>query len=446
MWNLWVSRLHLCHGSEQIAHYPTWTCESSGGSELLVSRVVIRAEKTYNGLERERIFPVDVVLEELSKSKIAEEPCPRFKEWTSDLRGLEFTLAVTVPPVTPNIVFGPFNYEREPIQMVRCITADLLSDKYGITCQPGEVYCPAQYWWLLVTAPHAHSLVQPDSLRSCLESLRTVVTEELILCFHIVDLYRGKLRLRWWLELIITLFVSFPRIRLLDDWTHSFTAPVTIHTELGTLDSWSTANVHDQSLSRSVWQDLSAIRGQNHIDLADEKGPGRQIVFPGALRPNLVDYIVYDQTDFLQVQGHVAICCPADLNTNSASLRYILRKCSGDKIFQLRPTAGEVLTIPSSLSLMVNQVIHLMITRPSQRSPQITDDFVLCLEHLKASLLSNETPDIHFPIVDPERLLRSLDNFYHSVVDVFAGTDITVFLHDRVYVSIASIEQFPGIT
>ena len=414
--------------------------------KFLVSRVVIRAEKTYTGLERERIFPVDVVLEELSKSKIAEEPCPRFKEWTSDLRGLEFTLAVTVPPVTPNIVFGPFNYEREPIQMVRCITANLLSDKYGITCQPGEVYCPAQYWWLLVTAPHAHSLVQPNSLRSCLESLRTVVTEELILCFHIVDLYRGKLRFRWWLELIITLFASFPRIRLLDDWTHSFTEPVTIHTALGTLDSWSTANVDNQSLSRSVWQDLSAIRGQNHMDPADEKGPGRQIVFPGALRPNLVDYIVYDQTDFLQVQGHVAICCPADLNTNSAALRYILRECGSDKIFQLRPTVGEVLTIPSSLSFMDYQVIHLMITRPSQRSPQITDDFFLCLEHLKASLLSSETPDIHFPIVDPERPLRSLDNFYHSVMDVFAGTDITAFLHDRVYVSIASIEQFPGIT
>ena len=202
----------------------------------------------------------------------------------------------------------------------------------------------------------------------------------------------------------------------------------------------------NQSLSRSVWQDLSAIRGQNHIDPADEKGPGRQIVFPGALRPNLVDYIVYDQTDFLQVQGHVAICCPADLNTNSAALRYILRECRSDKIFQLRPTVGEVLTIPSSLSFMDNQVIHLMITRPSQRSPHITDDFFLCLEHLKASLLSNETPDIHFPIVDPERPLRSLVNFYHSVMDVFAGTDITAFLHDRVYVSIASIEQFAGIT
>ena len=375
--------------------------------KLLVRRVVIRAKKTYTGLERERIFPVDVVLEELSKSKVAEEPCPRFKEWTSDLRGLEFTLAVTVPPVTTNIVIGPFDFEREPIQMVRCFTADLLSDKYGVTCQPGEVYRPAQYWWLLVTASHTHSLVQPDNLRSCLESLRTLVTEELILCFHIVDLYRGKLQFRWWLELIITLFANFPRIRLLDDWTHSFNQPVTIYTALGTLDAWSTANVDNQSLSRSVWQDLTAIRGQNHFDPPDEKGPGRQIVFPGVLRPNLVDYIVYDQTDFLQEQGHVAMCCPADLNTDSAALRYILRERGIENKFQLRPKIGEVLTFPAS-SFLDNQIVHLLITRPSQRAPQITDDFFLCLEHLKALLLSNETPDFHFPIVDPSLQLGEL--------------------------------------
>ena len=201
----------------------------------------------------------------------------------------------------------------------------------------------------------------------------------------------------------------------------------------------------NQSLSRSVWQDLTAIRGQNHFDPADEKGPGRQIVFPGALRPNLVDYIVYDQTDFLQVQGHVAMCCPADLNTKSAALRYILREYGIENIFQLRPKVGEVLTIPAS-SFLDNQIVHLLIARPSQRAPKITDEFFLCWEHLKALLLSKETPDIHFPVVDPERPLRSLDNFYHSVMDVFAGTGTTVILHDRVYVSIASIGQFPGIT
>ena len=92
------------------------------------------------------------------------------------------------------------------------------------------------------------------------------------------------------------LFSNFPCIRLLDDWTHCVGAPVPIHTALGTLDAWSTANVDNQSLSKSVWHDLTAIHGQNQIDLSDEKGPESHIVFPGALRPNLVDYILYDQT------------------------------------------------------------------------------------------------------------------------------------------------------
>ena len=139
------------------------------------------------------------------------------------------------------------------------------------------------------------------------------------------------------------------------------------------------------------------------------------------------------------------MCCPADLNTYSAALRYILREYGIENKFQFRPKVGEVPTIPAS-SFLENQIVHLLIARPSQCAPQITDDFFLCLEHLKAFLLSNGTADIHFPIVDPERPLRSLDNFYHSVMDVFAETGITVILHDRVYVSIATIGHFPGIT
>ena len=139
------------------------------------------------------------------------------------------------------------------------------------------------------------------------------------------------------------------------------------------------------------------------------------------------------------MQAHIAICCPAELIFYSAALRYILLEYGSDNIFQLRPKVGEVVTIPASSSFLDNQIVHLLITRPSQRVPHITDDFLPSLGHLKASLLSNETPDIHFRIIDPERPLRSLDNFSQSVMDVFAGTGITIILHDRVYVCIASI-------
>ena len=117
-----------------------------------VDRLVIRAEKTYTELQRSKTsYPVDYILSKMRNSTIAKVPCPRFKEWTYDLLGLEFTLPITFSALPANIAFGPFNYEREPIQMVRCFPADLLNYKYNVTETPGDFYQPATNWWLLIT-------------------------------------------------------------------------------------------------------------------------------------------------------------------------------------------------------------------------------------------------------------------------------------------------------
>ena len=78
--------------------------------------------------------------------EVAKVPSPRFKECTSDGKGIELTLATVILPVSPNIVFGPLNFERESVQMTRCITAGLLLDQYGVQVEPGGVYCPAPHW------------------------------------------------------------------------------------------------------------------------------------------------------------------------------------------------------------------------------------------------------------------------------------------------------------
>ena len=180
--------------------------------EKLVYRLTVPAEKTYSAVERSGDHPVDTILEKLSSPVVAKAPCPRFRELTSDGKGLEFTLPTVMPPVPNNIAFGPSNFERQPVQMARCITADLLCDKYGVQVEPGGVYSPAPHWWLLVTAPRVVAIVEPLHLLSCLESLRTLTTTDLILCFHIIDWYRGKVKFAWWLELIITCFTTYPRI------------------------------------------------------------------------------------------------------------------------------------------------------------------------------------------------------------------------------------------
>ena len=251
--------------------------------ENLVHRLTVRAEKTYSAVERSGDHPVDTILENLSSPGVAKAPCPRFKEWTSDGKGLEFTLATVMPPVPSNIAFGPFNFELEPVQIARCITADLLCDKYGVHVEPGRVYSPAPHWRLLVTALRVEAIVEPLHLLSCLEGLRTLTTADLILCFHIIDWYRGKAKFAWWLELIITCFTTYPQIRLLDEWTHTFEIPLSPKAALSTLDTWFKASSDNRAMPRSVWQNLAAIQGRTpRVCLPADDGPGREIVYPGA--------------------------------------------------------------------------------------------------------------------------------------------------------------------
>ena len=191
----------------------------------------------------------------------------------------------------------------------------------------------------------------PLHLLSCLEGLRTLTTADLILCFHIVDWYRGKAKFAWWLELIITCFTNYPRIRLLDECTHTFQIPLSPKAALSTLDTWVKASSDNRAMPLSLWQDLAAIQGRSaQVCLPADDGPGRETVYPGALYPNLADHILNDITDFLQAEGDIVLACPADLNTNSAALRYVLRECGKESVFSLRPKVGEILTIPPDIN------------------------------------------------------------------------------------------------
>ena len=173
-----------------------------------------------------------------------------------------------------------------------------------------------------------------------------------------------------------------------------------------------------------------------------DNGPGREIVYPGNLRPDTVEYISYDTTDFLQVEGHIALTCPADLETGSAgcTLRYNLRECGKEQVFSLRPQVGEILTLTPTITNKPTQTTHLLITRANQRAPLIADEFLLRLRKLVAWLEDRGIPQIHFPILDPERPVYSLTNLYRVIMDLFVDTNIHVVLHNRVYVSILGIE------
>ena len=55
--------------------------------------IILRAEKTFSGVERTEKYPVETILQQIAAPGVAKAQYPRFKEWTSDGKGLEFTLA-----------------------------------------------------------------------------------------------------------------------------------------------------------------------------------------------------------------------------------------------------------------------------------------------------------------------------------------------------------------
>ena len=126
-------------------------------------------------------------------------------------------------------------------------------------CDVGDVYQIAENWWLLITAETTDSLVDPQDLRSCLENLRTLTDPEHILCFQVLDFYRGKFDFRHWLELIAIIFCRHPRIRILDHYVHHFDPSQTVVQTLKTIDTWSRANTASRAIQRSVWSDKYAI-------------------------------------------------------------------------------------------------------------------------------------------------------------------------------------------
>ena len=228
-------------------------------------------------------------------------------------------------------------------------------------------------------------------------------------------------------------------------WTHSFPHSVSRQSALHALDTWSRANIDNQSLPRSVWQDLGAIKGSlpNACNDPLTNDPGRELLYHGAARPQLADYVHYANTDFLQAPHHIVLCCPANLETTSAALRYIIREHGADTIFQLRQEVGNILTLPTSLTDGQLQTIHLLVTQATPRCPMLADTLFACLEHLKTLLERLEAIEVHFGIINDEGPIRNLFDFYACLMDTFADTPLSVVLHDRIYVSIATVVSFP---
>ena len=373
--------------------------------------------------------------------------CPtyRFKEWTSHKKGgLEFTLAAIIPPLPPSFSFGELDDTCSNPLMIRCITANQLWQKYHITSPPDVVYQPSTGWWLLVTSLDDSSLVSPTTLLLCLENLRTLVESNDTLCFHLADIYRGKFLSQHWLQLIAIIFCRQTKICILDRLTYTPEMPISPLEALSVMHSWSCVHMGNRPLRRTIWDDRKAIFAHfmlNPLENHTEE-TGKWLISQPKIRPSHVSWITYSDTDILQASGTLVLCCPADLQSESATIRYIIREYGQETIFRLKPSVGTATCLQYSHTVPWYNQIFLLYTRASTKYPLLHEALHACLNHLRHQLHQHQISQIHIPIYDPERSINLLPTWYATLRDHFFGSNLEIVLHDRVYVSIASISSF----
>ena len=411
-----------------------------------VHHIVITTEKTYSSIGPGVVPPLETTLKAMQETSSSDCPTYRFKEWTwQEKSGLEFTLAAIIPPLPPSMVFGKLEPEDTKVAMVRCITAQKLWQQYGVTSPPGDVYHPTAGWWLLVTSLDETSPVNPGTLLICLENLRTLVEFEDTLCFHLADIYRGKFLSQHWLQLLAITFCRQTKIRLLDKYTYAFENPVTVLEALSVVHDWSCTNLGDRPLRRTVWQDHKAIL--DHLTPNQDNQStvtGKLLTTHPKVKPNYLSWISYEETDILQARDTVAICCPADLLSYSAMARYVIREYGQEEIFKLRPAVGKAIHLAKSPDAPWNNDMFLLFTRASNKHPTLHDVLHLCLTDLVQKLAQAQITRVHLPIYDPERSINILPAWYSMLRDHFIDSDVDIVLHDRVYVSIASVKAHPS--
>ena len=87
--------------------------------------------------------------------------------------------------------------------------------------------------------------------------------------------------------------------------------------------------------------------------------------------------------------------------------------------------------------------MFLLFTRASNKHPMLHDVLHLCLTDLLHKLTQAQVTRIHLPIYDPERSINILSAWYSMLRDHFIDSNVNIVLHDRVYVSIASVKIHP---
>ena len=405
----------------------------------LVTELRFRAQFIHLGLSERS--SVESTLERMKATKIQELDQIRFKEWTRDQKGLEFTQVMTVPYETPKVRIVMDESEVKDRVWIRCASREVLAQKQlnryvGV----GEAVQMDWRTWCLVTADTVKERVKPENLAKAWRSLMYQQLPSQNLAMQAFDWHRGAFHFQDWYRLIDAHMPNGWDMLIVASRNHQLPPMTNVKSALKLVDSWMKINLDGQKLPRSIWTDLENICPARE---SKEKEPpiGRYIRYKDkGIRPNYSAFISYSEEDFLSVQGNQVLAMPADMNPRSAMAQAILREYDKERIFRLRPKVGSVIHVDSDITGQPGVNLWLLIVRSSQWQVALLEDLHSTLQEL-ASRLPDDSPTVlHLPMLDMERGLNHLPNLYAMLDEVFQHRNTGIVLHDRIFVTIGQVQ------
>ena len=144
------------------------------------------------------------------------------------------------------------------------------------------------------------------------------------------------------------IFCRQTKICILDRLTYTPPdTPMSTLEALSIMHSWPCMHMGNRPLHRTIWEDRRATFGHLTSKPLDnhEEDTGKWLISQPTIRPNHVPWITYSDRDILQASGTLVLCCPADLQPQSATFRYIVREYGQKAIFRLKPSVGTAICL-----------------------------------------------------------------------------------------------------
>ena len=292
----------------------------------------------------------------------------------------------------------------------------------------------------MITANSVKERVKPENLAKAWRSLMYQQLPSQNLAIQAFDWHRGAFHFQDWYRLIDAHMPKGWDILIIASRNHQLPPMTDVRSALKLVDSWMKINMEDQRLPRSIWADLENICPP--VESKEKESPiGRYIRYKDdGIRPDYSAFISYSDEDFLQVQGHMVLAMPADMNPKSAMAQAILREYDKERIFKLRPKVGSVIHVDSTITGQPGTNLWLLIVRSSQRQVVLMEDLYSTLKELAERFPDDNPALLHLPMLDMERGLNHLPNLYSLLDEVFQQSRVGIVLHDRIFVTIGNVQ------